>query len=51
MEVTKEDLTNLKNAINKSLKELVRLHLSLKGRLDGIEERMEIFNRRAGHKI
>jgi hypothetical protein len=49
--VTKDDITKLKIAINKSLKEIVRLHLGQKSRLDAFEERITQFNTRSGQKI
>ena len=49
--VTQEDIKGLKAKVNKSMESLVRLVLQVKKRIDVLDERLEIYNRKAGHKI
>ena len=49
--VTKDDINELKVAINNSLKEIIRMFLGHKDRLDAIEQRLKAFNSKSGQKI
>jgi hypothetical protein len=49
--VTQEELKELKVKINKSIEQLVKLVLKAKRDLQAIEERLTVFNTKAGHKI
>jgi hypothetical protein len=43
--------TVTKEQFNKSMAELVRLILQQKRRIDSLENRIEVFNQKAGHKL
>ena len=49
--VTQEELQELKAKVNKSMAELVKLVLKGKRELAAIEERLENYNKRGGHRI
>ena len=46
-----EDIQELKDKVNASLAEMVRLILKQKKRIDSLEERLDVYNQKAGHKI
>lgn len=49
--ITKEELAELKVKINKSMEQLVKLVLKCKRDIQAIEERLENYNKRGGHRI
>lgn len=49
--ITKEELTELKAKINKSMEQLVKLVLKCKRDIQAIEDRIALFNTKAGHKL
>jgi len=49
--VTQEEIKELKAKVNKSIEQLVRMVLQVKKRVDQLDERIAIFNARAGHKL
>jgi nitrogen-specific signal transduction histidine kinase len=46
-----KELAELKTKLNKSMAELVRLILQQKKRIDALEDRINVFNAKAGHKL
>lgn len=49
--VTQEELKELKTKVNKSMEQLVKLVLKANRDLKAIEERLALYNTKAGHKI
>jgi hypothetical protein len=48
---TKQDIQDLKDSINKSFREIVRMYLRVQDSQKDVEERLSKFNAKAGHKI
>ena len=45
------EVEELKEAVNNSMAEVVRLILKQKKRIDSLEDRLDVYNQKAGHKI
>ena len=49
--VTQQELQELRDKINKSFRNIVQMFMQLKAGLDGIEQRIGVYNTKGSHKI